>query len=128
MEDMQTEVFVGGHWWQLTPRQLGKGGFASVMQAEGDDGRLAAVKVCSAAKEDLLVREGEMLQIAQTHPHIVGYIGSGRLGEQRLLFMEHVGGGDLLDRVLSRSALDGAMRLRPPRALPSRSCVHSTHA
>ena len=107
---------VDGDTWQIPadPARLGKGGFASVVQATSAAGRLAAVKIFKAGdwKEetrDLQERELKMYRAAGTHQHIVGCMGGACIGGRHLLFMEIVRGGDLLDRVMSRTALEGAL-------------------
>ena len=95
--------------WQVTQSKLGQGGFAEVYEARGPGGRNAVAKVSDASLESaergLFDGEVAALQTAQGHPNVVGYVGEGRVGNKHILLLEHVRGGDLMDRVLQQSAL-----------------------
>lgn len=92
--------------WYLT-RELGKGGFATVFEAEGPGGRRAACKVIQAdclARKARARQEIEALQAAQPHRHVVTFLGSRQCG-QFIFILQELRCGDILDEVLRQGGL-----------------------
>ena len=107
MHEVWIDTVEGGQsLWQVSQRKLGQGAFADVYEACGPGGQSAVAKV-SVEPFESEGRDGEAvaLQASQGHPSIVRYIGEGSVGNKRVLLLEHVRGGDLMDRVLKHSAL-----------------------
>ena len=107
MHEVWIDTVEGGQsLWQVSQRKLGQGAFADVYEARGPGGQSAVAKVSVEPFENE-GRDGEAvaLQASQGHPSIVRYLGEGSVGNKRVLLLEHVRGGDLMDRVLKHSAL-----------------------
>ena len=107
MHEVWIDTAEGGQsLWQVSQRKLGQGAFADVYEARGPGGQSAVAKVSVEPFENE-GRDGEAvaLQASQGHPSIVRYLGEGSVGNKRVLLLEHVRGGDLMDRVLKHSAL-----------------------
>ena len=103
---------IAGERWRLG-RLLGRGGFASVYEADAlGSGRRAACKVVALCGQSgwaqaKLRSEGENLLRAQTHDHIIELYGEARVGQHHLFVMEHWG-RDLLEAVLEQRGLGEA--------------------
>lgn len=90
----------------LSQEELGRGRFAHVVQAHprDDPQTLLAVKVISKARmseedHEHLRTEAAILKLVD-HPNVVRLVSLFDESEKLFLVMEHVGGGDLLKRLL----------------------------
>lgn len=110
MEALPRSLTIDGRCWTVQPDVLlGKGGFATVVQARAPGGHKAALKVVDIRQQSTwatskLQAEAENLRRAQTHAHIVRFHGELRIGSFHVFLLENWG-HDLLDQVLEDRGL-----------------------